>query len=701
MNTIKLASALILFFSAIWLGRTEVLLQESFDYPDGSLVQVGGARWQHHSGTRDELQVTGGRARLTQDQSEDVNRSFGMQPAATNGFEQLFASFDLQVTTTPKGASGSYFLHFKDAATGFRGRVFLAPGAGDGETCQLGVAAGANTPSALHPEILLLHSNYHVVMGYLPAQGTARLWVNPASLDDPSVVTSDEASTLVLAGLALRQSLSGGNGMGGIWIDNLVVATQAEDLDLAASTTPRSPSIVSPPSDQTAVHGATARFTVAAFGTAPIFYQWYHDQEPVPGATNALLELLAVTPADAGLYHVTLSNQVGAAVSPTARLEIVPNIAKPPRIRFTNEVISALHPWSDSTNSFSELTLCPGEGLTIRVVADAEDEHEFALTLPLDGLPSIATWNAPQLRGCHLEARFDYVVPIQDAGRRFEVHVLANNGESSNEIILILYIPSAQERALVMTEVLANPSADPASPLYNPLQRLATTSRPTMDDEFIELVNFGSTELDLSGWSLADAQQARHVFATGCALKPGEACVVYGGPGGDGTVDLGVMNMPASASTSGLALNNSGEESILIRNANHDLVMRLNYRGDQLSPMASLCRNPEQGGAWVVHDSLSPLPLSPGRRNDGSPFQMGPATASQIGFVRVGRPSADGLRLEWQAQPGAGYTLWAASRIDGEFRPVVTGLQFAGEAGCCQVIPEAMSAGEFFRISSP
>lgn len=222
-----------------------------------------------------------------------------------------------------------------------------------------------------------------------------------------------------------------------------------------------------------------------------------------------------------------------------------------------------------------------------------------------------------------------------------------------------------------------------------------------MDDEFIELVNFGSTDLDLSGWSLADAQQVRHVFTTGCVLKSGEACVVYGGPAGDDTINLGVMSMPASASTSGLALNNSGEESILIRNAHHDLVMRMNYHGDQLSPMASLCRNPEQDGAWVAHDSLSPQPLSPGLRNDGTAFQMGPVTAKQIGIVRVGRPSADGLRLEWQAQPGAGYTLWAASRIDGEFRPVVNGLKFASEAGCCQIVPEAISMGEFFRISSP
>ena len=44
--------------------------------------------------------------------------------------------------------------------------------------------------------------------------------------------------------------------------------------------------------------------------------------------------------------------------------------------------------------------------------------------------------------------------------------------------------------------------------------------RDFSDDEFVELVNDGGTDLDITGWTLSDVVGARHVFPTG-SIVPG------------------------------------------------------------------------------------------------------------------------------------------------------------------------------------
>jgi len=93
------------------------------------------------------------------------------------------------------------------------------------------------------------------------------------------------------------------------------------------------PVITTQPSTTTTVVGGSASFTVAASGTAPFTYQWFHDDVAVDGATDATLSLSGVTASDAGSYDVVVSNSAGSVTSNAASLIIAgipPSITSQP-----------------------------------------------------------------------------------------------------------------------------------------------------------------------------------------------------------------------------------------------------------------------------------------------------------------------------------------------------------------------------------
>ncbi|MCP5523214.1 MAG: hypothetical protein H7A46_16895 [Verrucomicrobiales bacterium] len=83
-----------------------------------------------------------------------------------------------------------------------------------------------------------------------------------------------------------------------------------------------SPGFVTPPQDQSLASGATAIFGATVRGEAPLSYQWYHDGEPISGATLATLELSNVQADDVGDYRVEVSNGWGTNLSTVATLSV-------------------------------------------------------------------------------------------------------------------------------------------------------------------------------------------------------------------------------------------------------------------------------------------------------------------------------------------------------------------------------------------
>lgn len=77
------------------------------------------------------------------------------------------------------------------------------------------------------------------------------------------------------------------------------------------------------PAARVALVGQTVTLAVAAYGKAPLQYQWRKDGGDIPGATGSTLVLTDVQPADAGAYSALVSNDLGSATSEEIRLAVI------------------------------------------------------------------------------------------------------------------------------------------------------------------------------------------------------------------------------------------------------------------------------------------------------------------------------------------------------------------------------------------
>lgn len=74
-----------------------------------------------------------------------------------------------------------------------------------------------------------------------------------------------------------------------------------------------------------AVEGRSFEASVEADGSAPLSYQWYRGEELLVGQTSARIQIAGITPAQAGLYHVMITNPFGTAQGAATELVVLPN----------------------------------------------------------------------------------------------------------------------------------------------------------------------------------------------------------------------------------------------------------------------------------------------------------------------------------------------------------------------------------------
>ena len=92
------------------------------------------------------------------------------------------------------------------------------------------------------------------------------------------------------------------------------------------------PSIVTQPTSQAVLAGATAAFSVTAAGTPSLSYQWRLNGTNVVGATGTSLTLANVQASSAGSYSVRVTNAFGSVISSNAVLTVnPPSSCTPPR----------------------------------------------------------------------------------------------------------------------------------------------------------------------------------------------------------------------------------------------------------------------------------------------------------------------------------------------------------------------------------
>ena len=210
-------------------AQDQTLLTETFSYAAGNLTAVSNGGWAAHSGAgSNPVQVNASGAAIVRGGSaEDVNSVLSATPLTTG---TLLASFTLDFSSGTLAASGvsSYFLHFKDATTGFRARVFLGSATvADTDLFRLGIENDGSDGAATvaYSANLDRTASHQVTVAYDLAAGTSKLWIN-APLNGPATVEDTVAATpLGMVGVALRQGGSGtttGN-YSGLQVDNLTV----------------------------------------------------------------------------------------------------------------------------------------------------------------------------------------------------------------------------------------------------------------------------------------------------------------------------------------------------------------------------------------------------------------------------------------------------------------------------------------------
>jgi len=157
-------------------------------------------------------------------------------------------------------------------------------------------------------------------------------------------------------------------------------------------------------------------------------------------------------------------------------------------------------------------------------------------------------------------------------------------------------------------------------------------------DEFVEIVNDTDTEIDISGWTLADGFKVRHIFPAGSVVYGGCSVVVFGG--GDPTGLFG-NSLVQTASDGSLGLNNGGD-TITLNNGSSD-ILAVKYGGEG-GDNQSITLDPDVTGAppytkhTVATGSGGSL-FSPGTRVDGSQFIGCPIEAEIFEIQSVGASS--------------------------------------------------------------
>ena len=143
-------------------------------------------------------------------------------------------------------------------------------------------------------------------------------------------------------------------------------------------------------------------------------------------------------------------------------------------------------------------------------------------------------------------------------------------------------------------------------------------TRGANGDEFIEFFNSGP-EMDVSGYSLSDASQVRHVFPAGTVVPLNGVLVLFGS--GSPTGDFGGA-VVQTASTGSINMNNAGD-FVTLQDASGTIVLTFDVEPLSNNPNESYTRNPDLTGEFVQHsgiDAANGALYSPGTMLDGSLF---------------------------------------------------------------------------------
>lgn len=384
--------------------------------------------------------------------------------------------------------------------------------------------------------------------------------------------------------------------------------------------------------------------------------------------------------------------------------EDVFSTSNPPTVRFTN-TLDLIRKGDAPVNSFSDFALQPGESITIQARITDPEGRVVNISAPTKGLPPGALWTLDTTSGADLQASFTYKASDDEAGQLVTPTLVAINAVATNTTVWKIYVPSALEQKVTIGEFLANPAFTNTAPHFNPLRRslpdpLPTEYVPSSSDEYVEIVNLASSDLDLAGWTISDSASMRHKFYESFTLPATSAMIAYGGPRNGYAPNLDVPSSPASENAS-LDLDDTRGDAIILRNADGNIICRVVYIDATLSTRGSVTRFPDANGVFLPQVWVSTNNVTPGRQFDGRLWsEPAPQLASQYPITVQPEPGG-AITLSWTAVAGKFYTLWQTDAIGTPFSPKFYGLTFTNSVGNFKDASAAGAAKRFYWISTP
>ena len=364
---------------------------------------------------------------------------------------------------------------------------------------------------------------------------------------------------------------------------------------------------------------------------------------------------------------------------------------KLPTIEFTLKYENLIRPGRPLESSRTDHFLLYGETATIEAVVKSPSGSEITVTPTGD-------WVLSANPASDVTARLVLTAGEEDLGMSFDVSLEVENSEGVQTLAWDVYVPSEAEQQVAITEFLANPTGKTTAGHYNPLHRETPSDSNVLsvEDEFIEIANLGQADVDMAGWSLSDAVALRSNFYEGDVLAKRGAVIVYGGrlSGSEPVLDEGILALPATESTSGLGLNNSGD-TITLRNADGHVIDRIKF--GKPSSKGSMTRDPGLNGAFADHSTVADAAVSAGTWPSGAPFTEDPTV--EIPEIEITVSLADGeIHLSWGASPAASYTVRSSNSVAGPYTPVGKKLKFDDSTGSFSA--KADRAAQFFIIQA-
>ena len=172
---------------------------------------------------------------------------------------------------------------------------------------------------------------------------------------------------------------------------------------------------------------------------------------------------------------------------------------------------------------------------------------------------------------------------------------------------------------IIINEVLYDP------PSGNTGDANGDGTREAQEDEFIEFYNMGG-QIDISGYTISDAAQERHVFPSGTIIPSNGVLVLFGGGNPTGSFGGAIVQ---TASTGLLNMNNAGD-MVTMHDSNGNEILTFDIEPLSNNPDEAYTRYPdlnevpnENGDIFFQHAGIAEADgrlFSPGTKLDGTNF---------------------------------------------------------------------------------